>query len=183
MSERRSLQRKRELVASYRERYERAGRNVILFNFQGIDAFPLSRLRAEVKALGGEIVVGKNTLLYRAFEGTPLVDHRDVFIGPTAVLYAYRDVVVVTKKLIEFLKETFEDSYREKLKGGLVSGRYVSPEDVIAISELPSREELISRLLGVLKAPLSNLVSVLTAVPQRLVLTLKALEEKKSKGG
>ncbi|MDQ7038560.1 MAG: 50S ribosomal protein L10 [Aquificota bacterium] len=183
MSERKSLQRKKELVASYRERYDRANRTVILFNFQGIDAFPLSQLRAEIKSLGGEIVVGRNTLFYRAFEDTPLVDHREIFTGPTAALFVYEDVVSVTKKLMEFLKETFQDDYRDRIKGGLVSGKYVSPEDVLAISQLPGREELIAKLLGVLKAPVANLVFTLKAVPQKLVLTLKAIEEQKSQGG
>ncbi len=183
MSERRSLQRKRELVNSYRDRFERAGKTVIFFNFQGIDAFPMSQLRAEIKSLGGEIVVGRNTLFYRSFEGTPLVDHRDIFTGPTAALFAYEDVVSVTKRLIEFLKETFEEEYKERLKGGLLSGRYISPEDVVALSQLPSKEELIAKLLGVLKAPVTNLAFTLKAVPQKLVLTLKAIEEQKSQGG
>lgn len=183
MSERKSLQRKRELVASYKERYERAGKTVFFFNFQGIDAFPMSQMRAQIKEVGGEIVVGKNTLFYRAFDGTPLVDHREIFTGPTAALFAYGDVVTVTKKLIEFLKETFEDEYKERLKGGLLSGMYVSPEDIVALSQLPSREELIAKLLGVLKGPVANLVFTLKAVPQKLVLTLKAIEEQKSQGG
>jgi large subunit ribosomal protein L10 len=183
MSERRSLQRKKELVASYRERYQRANRTVIFFNFQGIDAFPMSQIRAEIKSLGGEILVGKNTLFYRAFEGTPLVDHREIFTGPTAALFAYEDVVTVTKKLVDFLKETFEEEYKERLKGGLLSGRYISPEEVVALSQLPSREELVAKLLGVLKAPLVNLAFTLKALPQKLVLTLKAIEEQKSKGG
>ncbi len=183
MRERKSLQRKKELVSSYRERFERAGKTVLFFNFQGIDAFPLSQLRAEIKSLGGEIVVGKNTLFYRAFEGTPLVDHRDIFTGPTAALFAYEDVVAVIKKLIEFLKETFEEGYKEKLKGGLLSGKYISPEEIVSLSQLPGREELISKLIGVLKSPVFNLVLALKAVPQSLVLTLKAIEEKKSQGG
>jgi large subunit ribosomal protein L10 len=180
---RKSLERKKELVSSYRERLERASNTVLFFNFQGIDAFPLSQLRKEIRSLGGEIVVGRNTLLYRAFEGTPLVDHREIFIGPTAALFAYEDVVGVTKKLIEFLKETFEDEYKEKIKGGLLSGKYVGPGEVVELSQLPSREELVSKLLGVLMAPVANLAMTLKAVPQKLVLALKAIEEQKSKGG
>ncbi len=177
---RRSLLKKKELVASYRERFSRSNGFVIFFNFQGIDALPMSELRAKIRSLEGEIVVGKNTLLYRAFEDTPLVDHREIFIGPTAALFAYGDPVSATKTLIEFLKEIYEKDYKDKIKGGLLNNKYLSKEDVVALAELPSREELIAKLMGVLMAPVTQLTMTLKAVPQKLVLTLKAIEEKKS---
>ncbi len=176
---RKSLIRKQELVSSYKERFQRSQGFVVFFNFQGIDAFPLSQLRAKIRSLGGEIVVGRNTLLYRAFSDTPIVDHREIFIGPTAALFAYEDPVAVTKALVEFLKESFDKEYKEKLKGGLINNRYMGPEDVVALAELPSREELIAKLLGVLKAPITQLAMTLKAVPQKLVLVLKAIEEQK----
>ena len=178
--ERKSLLRKKELVASYKERLKKSNGFVVFFNFQGIDAFPFSQLRAKIKSTSGEIVVGRNTLFYRAFEDTPLVDHRDIFIGPSAALFAYEDPVNTTKTLVEFLKETFEDEYKEKLKGGLINGRFMTPEEVVALAELPSREELVAKLLGVLMAPVTQLAMTLKAVPQKLVLTLKAIEEQKS---
>ena len=178
--ERKSLLRKKELVASYKERFKKSNGFVVFFNFQGIDAFPFSQLRAKIKSTSGEIVVGRNTLFYRAFEDTPLVDHRDIFIGPSAALFAYEDPVNTTKTLVEFLKETFEDEYKEKLKGGLINGRFMTPEEVVAFAELPSREELVAKLLGVLMAPVTQLAMTLKAVPQKLVLTLKAIEEQKS---
>ncbi len=178
--ERKSLQRKKELVSSYRERFERASKTVLFFDFQGIDALPMSQIRKEIKSLGGEIVVGRNKLLYRAFDDTPLVDHRDIFIGPSAALFAYEDVVAVTKRLTDFLKEVFEEDYKDRIKGGLLGGKYVGREEVIQLAELPSREELVSKLLGVLMAPITNLAMTLKAVPQKLVLVLKAVEEQKS---
>lgn len=171
---------KKELVASYREKLRRSGGFVVFFNFQRIDALPLSQLRAKVKATSGEIVVGRNTLLYRAFEDTPLVDHRDVFVGPSAALFAYEDPVRTTKVLVDFLKELLGNEHKERIKGGLLSGKYITPEEVIALAGLPSREELVAKLLGVLMAPVTQLAMTLKAVPQKLVLTLKAIEEKKS---
>jgi len=181
MSEvRKSLLKKQELVASYKEKLEKSQGFVVFFNFQGIDALPFSELRAKVRATKGEIVVGRNTLLYRAFEQTPLVDHRDLFVGPSAALFAYEDVVSTTKTLVEFLKETFDKDYKEKIKGGLLNNKFITPEDVIALAELPSREELIAKLMGVLMAPVTQLAMTLKAVPQKLVMTLKAIEEQKS---
>jgi len=177
---RKSLLKKKELVNSYRQRLHRSGGFVILFNFQGIDALPMSELRAQIRAAAGEVVVGRNTLFYRAFEDTALTDHRELFIGPTAVLFAYEDPVATTKRLVDFLKEVFDKDYREKIKGGLLNGRFLTPEEVIALAELPSREELIAKLMGVLMAPVTQLAMALKAVPQKLVLTLKAIEEQKS---
>ncbi len=178
--ERKSLQRKKELVASYKERYEKSNKFVVFFNFQGIDAFPLSQLRLQIRETNGEIVVGKNTLFFRAFQDTPLVDHREIFVGPTAALFAYEDPVTTTKKLVEFLKETFDKEYKERIKGGLLNGKYISPEEVLSLAELPSREELIAKLMGVLMGPITQLAMTLKAVPQKLVLVLKAIEEQKS---
>ena len=177
--ERKSLERKKELVASYKDRLNRSNGFVLFFNFQGIDAFPLSQLRSKVRSTGGEIVVGRNTLFYRAFEDTPLVDHRDIFVGPTAALFAYEDVVATTKVLVEFLKDTFDKEYKEKIKGGLLSGKYMSPEQAIELAELPSREELIAKLLGVMMGPVTQLAMTLKAVPQKLAMVLKAIEEQK----
>ncbi|RUM28986.1 MAG: 50S ribosomal protein L10 [Aquifex sp.] len=180
---RKTLLKKQELVNSYKEKLQKSNGFVILFNFQGIDAYPLTLLRLDIKDLKGEIVVVKNTLLYRAFSDTVLSDHRELFIGPTAVLFAYEDPVAVTKKLVDFLKETFDKEWESRIKGGLLDYKYISPEQIKELAELPSKEELIAKLLGVLKAPVTQLAMTLKAVPQKLVLVLKAIEEEKSKGG
>jgi LSU ribosomal protein L10P len=67
---RKSWQVKAELISSYKDRLQRA-QLVIFFNYSGIDAYPLTKLRAELKAMDGELVVGKNTLFYRGFYGIP----------------------------------------------------------------------------------------------------------------
>ena len=180
---RKSLLKKQELVRSYKERLEKSKGFVVFFDFQGIDAYPLNLLRLEIKELKGEIVVGKNTLFYRAFSDTVLSDHRDLFVGPTAALFAYEDPVAVVKKLTEALKEHFGEEWDKKLKGGLLNYKYITPEQIKELAQLPSREELIAKLLGVLMAPVTQLVMTLKAVPQKLVLVLKAIEEAKSQGG
>lgn len=180
---RKSLLKKQELVQSYKEKLEKSKGFVVFFDFQGIDAYPLNLLRLDIKELKGEIVVGKNTLFYRAFSDTVLSDHRDLFVGPTAALFAYEDPVAVVKKLKEALKERFGEEWDKKLKGGLLGYKYITPEQIKELAQLPSREELIAKLLGVLMAPVTQLAMTLKAVPQKLVLVLKAIEEAKSQGG
>ena len=177
---RKSLLKKKELVSSYKEKFKKSDGFVLFFNFQGIDALPLSDLRSKIRAVGGEVVVGRNTLLYRAFEDTPLVDHRDLFIGPSAAVFAYEDVVATTKALTDFLKEAFDKEYKEKIKGGLINNRYMTPEDVIALAELPGKDELVAKLMGVLMAPVTQLAITLKAAPQKLAMVLKAIEDQKS---
>ncbi len=177
--ERKSLQEKAQKVKSYKERMERS--NLILFlNFVGIDAQSMTKLRSDVKSAGGEVLVGKNTLFYRAFMDTVISDHREVLVGPTAVVFSYKDPVLTAKTVYEFLKELNKDNPLEKVKGGYMQGRFLKPEDVKALAELPPMEVLIAKLMGTLQAPLINLIMALKAVPQKLVLTLKAIEEKKS---
>lgn len=177
--ERKSWKEKEKKVKGYRERMERS--NLLIFlNFTGIDAGAMSKLRVDIKSSGGEVLVGKNTLFYRAFMDTPLSDHREVLVGPTAIIFSYRDPVLLAKKVYEFAKEINKDNPLEKIKGGYMQGRCLKPADIQSLAELPPMEVLISKLMGTLQAPLINFIMILKAMPQKLVLTLKALEEKKS---
>ncbi|MFN3813791.1 MAG: 50S ribosomal protein L10 [Aquificaceae bacterium] len=155
-------------------------RAILFLNFDGMDANFMSKLRSDIKALDGEILVGKNTLFYRAFMNTAISDHRDVLIGPTALVFAYKDPVLIAKKVYEYTKELNKDNPIEKIKGGLIQGRFLKPVDVQTLAELPPAEVLISKLMGTIQAPLMNFMMVLKGIPQKLVLTLKAIEEKKS---
>ncbi len=177
--ERKSWVKKSELVKGYQERIERASL-VIFMDFTYIDALPMTELRAKIKDAGGEMLVGKNTLFYRAFMSTPMADHREVLVGPTALVFAYSDPVAAAKTLYEFGKELNKDNPLEKIKGAYMQGRFLKPADVQALAELPPKEVLISKLMGVLQAPITNLVLALKSAPQKLALTLKAIEEKKS---
>jgi large subunit ribosomal protein L10 len=177
--ERKSWQEKAQKVKSYKERVERSNLMVFL-NFVSIDAQSMSKLRGDIKSAGGELLVGKNTLLYRAFMDTALSDHREVLVGPTAVVFSYKDPVLTAKTVYEFLKELNKDNPLEKVKGGYMQGRFLRPEDIKSLAELPPMEVLVSKLMGTLQAPLVSLIMALKAMPQKLVLTLKALEEKKT---
>ncbi len=176
---RKSLLRKQEIVNLYREKLSRSNGFIVLFDFSRIDAQPLSELRLRVREAGGEIVVGKNRLMLRAFQDTPLSEKKEIFRGPTAMLFAYKeDVVLPTKELVNFLKDYFQENWEGRIKGGLLEGRFLEQRQIIELSKLPSREELIGKLLFVLKAPIQNLAYVLKAPVQNLALVLKSVSEK-----
>lgn len=177
--ERRSWVQKAELVKNYADRIHRSSL-VIFMDFTHIDAQTLTSLRTKVKEAGGELLIGKNTLFYRAFMNTPMIDHRDVLVGPTALIFAYADPVSVSKIIYEVGKELNKDNPLEKIKGAYMQGRFLKSSEVQVLAELPPKEVLISKLMGTLQAPIVNFVLALKSAPQKLALVLKALQEKKS---
>ncbi len=176
---RRSWEQKGKVIEAYRERIERSNL-VVFFDFTYVDAQAITKLRADIKEAEGEMVVGKNTLFYRAFMDTVIRDHREVLTGPTAFVFAYGDPVKVAKVIFDFSKEIDKDKPLSKIKGAYMQGRFLKPVEVQALAELPPKEVLISKLMGAIQGPIYALVMALKSAPQKLVLTLKAIEEKKS---
>ncbi len=175
---RKTLEQKIQKVNSYKEKINSSSL-VILFNFFEIETAPINDLRSKLKKNGGEFLVGKNTLFYRAFEDTVLHDHKEIFINPTALIFAYNDPVTVAKIVYEKCKELDKEKPERFLKGGLLDGKFLSTKDIVSLASLPPKDVLISKLLGVIQAPVVGLVMALKSVPAKLVLTLKAIEEKK----
>ena len=177
-----NLARKKELIEGYKERLKKANL-VIFFDFTGIDAWPMSQIRMDIRDKGGEMVVGRNTLLFRAFMDTPVADHEDeVFTGPTAAIFSYGDMVELTKYVVDEIIKKYETT---KIKGGYLveHNQFLTPQEVEAIAKLPSREQALAMLIGAIRGPVQKLYSLLRAVPQNLLLTLKVYEEKKKEGG
>ncbi|ACN98161.1 50S ribosomal protein L10 [Sulfurihydrogenibium azorense] len=174
--ERKSIQKKAELVKEIKEKIEKSP-VVILLDFKGIDANSITDFRKQLKKNGAEMKVVKNTLLYRACNGTQLYDKIDIFKEQTAVIFGYEDPVAPAKLLKEFLKGKEE----AKVKGGLVEGVYADPQKIEYLASLPTKEVLVAQLLAVLQAPITNFVRVLNAIPQKAVLVLDAIRKEKEK--
>ncbi len=171
-----SLQRKQQTVNELREKLDRA-KLLVVFDFTGVDANAMADFRKQIRKKDAEIKVVKNSVLYRACNGTELYDKINVFEGPSAVILAYEDIVDAAKSLKEFLKT----SESAKVKAGLLDGKFVTPEEIDAIASLPSREELLAKLFATMQAPIANFVRMLNAVPQKAVMVLNAIKEKKEK--
>ncbi|HEX5773436.1 MAG TPA: 50S ribosomal protein L10, partial [Geomobilimonas sp.] len=98
------------------------------------------------------------------------------YAGPTAIALSYDDPVAAAKVLSKFAKEQTNPF---TLKAGLLSGKAISPADIQALADLPSREVLIAKMLGSMQAPATNFVGVLAAVPGSFVRALDAIRAKK----
>jgi large subunit ribosomal protein L10 len=151
----------------------------ILTDFTGLKVETLTQLRRQVKEAEGELKVAKNTLLKRS-AGTeslmaPLTDQ---FEGPNAVAFGYADPVPLAKLLVKFAQE----KPMFKIKGGVLSGQVLSPQDIEALSKLPPREVILAQLLGAMQAVPTGLVTVLAGVIRNFLNVLVVLKDQKGDG-
>ena len=152
-----------------------AAPHAFLVSFKGITVPQVTELRDKIRESGGRYEVVKNTLALRAVEGKGLEHFKDEFKGPTAVAYINDDPVALAKALTTFRKGTPVIEF----KGGLVDGKPVSPDDLEDIANLPSREELIAKLVFLLQSPITNMVRTLAAIPKGFVVVLDQIAQQK----
>jgi len=164
---------KTELFQEYEQGLASSAHAFVL-DFQGIKVPQVTALREKVRQSGGEYVVVKNTIALRAIDGKELSQLKEYFVGPTAVAYG-NDPVALAKVLTDFAK----DVPVLQFKGGLVEGRAVPAAQIKDIASLPSRDELIAKLLFLMQSPITRFVRVLAALPQSLVIVLDQVRQKK----
>lgn len=170
-------QEKSDLIAEYEEGLA-AAPHAFLLDFKGITVPQVTALRDKVRDSGGHYAVVKNTLALRAIDGKALAELKEHFVGPTAVVYSMQDPVALAKALTDFAK----DVPAVQFKGGLVESRSIAAGQIKDIASLPSREQLIAKLLFLLQSPIARLARVLAAVPQQLVVVLDQISKQKEGG-
>ena len=152
-------------------------RNAILVGFTGLKVTEVTELRRQVRNSRSKYLVVKNTLALRATAGTPLEAMSRFFVGPTAVAYNADNPVALARVLAAFAKTNPNLVF----KGGIVEGRPVEAREIQAIAELPSREELVVRLLSLIQSPIRRLVAVLNGPARGLVGVVAQIADQKSK--
>lgn len=171
-----SRESKESLVESYQGGVATAP-NVFLVKYQGITVPQVTDLRTRVRESGGHYEVVKNRIVLRVIDGSALEGLKEHFEGPTAVAYNEDDPVALAKVLTDFAKEVPAIEF----KAGLVDGQVVEAEEVKQIATLPSREELIAKLLFLLQSPITGFVRVLAALPREFVTVLEQVRQEKEK--
>jgi len=169
-----SRQQKEDLVEKYKQEIAGAT-HAFLLDYKGITVPQVTELRAKIRDTGGQYLVVKNTLALRAIEGGPMEQLKELFDGPVAVAYSQEDAVSLAKALTTMAKTV----PAIQVRGGLVNGQTVAADQVKEIAELPSREELIAKLLFLLQSPITRLARVLAAVPREFVVVLDQIRQKK----
>ena len=166
-----------EKTSAITEMAETVGKasHAFLIDYKGISVPAVTELRRQIRAANAEYVVVKNTLALRAVKDSPLGQLSDHFTGMTAVAYTATDVVGLAKVLHTFGKT----NPNVKVKAALVEGRSVPPAALEQIASMPSRAELVARLLGLMQSPLRRLVIVLSAPHRNVAATLAAVAKQK----
>ena len=149
----------------------------MVVGFKGMTVPKDQELRNQLREAGVSYEVVKNTLARKAAEGTPLEQAADQFKGVTAIALSGQDPVNLSKAIAKFTKAN-PDVF--KFKVGIVEGKVVALKDVEAIASLPSKEELISKVLFLINCQAQRIVTVLSAVPRNLAVVVKQIGEQKS---
>jgi large subunit ribosomal protein L10 len=141
---------------------------VILTTFQGITVVNDTKLRRAVQAAGGKYQVVKNTLAELAGTGTPAEGVLKNLKGTNSIAYTDTDPVALAKALTKVAKEVPSFQF----KSGVVEGRVISIAEIQQLATMPSKDELISKIMFLLNAPAQRIAATLNALPRNLAVTV-----------
>lgn len=165
---------KAAVVAEVREKLG-ASNSVIVTEYRGLTVGALANLRRTLRPLGAEYKVYKNTLVQIAARDGAMSALENMVGGPVAIAFVTGEASAVAKALRDFAKE----NNALKLKGAVVDGKKVDAAGLKALADLPSRDVMLAKFAGLLKAPMSNTAYMLSALPRKAAYGLKALVEQK----
>ncbi len=169
---------KQTAITELKERIAGSG-NLFFTNYAGLTVEEITRLRGELRKDGSTYAVAKNTLFSLA-AGADLAAKLEQFLhGPTAVVFAGNDPVGPAKALKKFS----DDVKAIQVKAAYIEGRVVDSAQVAALAAIPSRDELIAKMVGSIAAPLRGLVTVLSGNQSGLVRALNAIREQREAAG
>lgn len=150
--------------------------NAFVIEFKGITVPQVTELRQKVRETNSTYIVVKNTLALIALKDSAMIELKEHFSGPTAIAYNQGDAVALAKALTKFAKDVPALTF----KGALLDGKVVPASQIDNIASLPSREELVSKLLYVLQSPMRGLAIVLNANIRNLAVVLDQISKSKS---
>ncbi len=170
-----NLEEKQAVVAEIGAQVAQA-QAIVVAEYRGLGVAAMTDLRKQARGSGVYLRVLKNTLARRAVAETPFAGLSDKMVGPLAYGIC-SDPVKVAKVLHDFARSN--DKF--VIKAGALANLVMSAKDVANLAAMPSREELIGKLLGTMQAPIATFVRTLNEVPGRFVRTLAAVRDQKEK--
>ncbi len=151
----------------------------ILADYRGLTVEEITELRRKLDASKVEFRVVKNTITGLVAKELGVEGLHSFLEGPTAIAFGYDDPVAPAKGLSDFIK----DKKKMEIKAAVLEGRVIGLEEVKRLSELPTKEVLLAKVLGSLQAPLVGLASVLQAPMRGCAIALNAVREKREAAG
>ena len=149
--------------------------HALIVGFQGIKVADDERLRRELRQANLSYRVVKNTLAIRASEGTPMAQVKDNFVGATAVALSKDDPVTLAKVLSKWAKESPVFTF----KAGIVEGRAIRVSDIEAIATMPSKEELVSKIMFLINSGAQRLAVATAGVARNLAVVMEQVRAQK----
>jgi len=165
---------KKKIVEDLREIFSKS-KVLIVTDYKGLNVTTINELRRKLREADVEYKVVKNSLLVRASEDTDISLIAESFKGPSAIAISYDDPVAPAKVLTQFAK----DNAKLEIKAGVMDGKVLDLSAINALSELPSQEVLLGKLLSVLNGVPTSLVIALSDIPKKLLNVLNAVKEQK----
>jgi large subunit ribosomal protein L10 len=165
------------VVEDVRGRFEAADA-ALLTEYRGLNVKALADLRRQLRPVGAEYKVYKNTLVRFAARDFGADGLEELLTGPTAVTFVSGDAAAAAKTLRDYARTNAQ----LVIKGGVLGTKVLTAADVVALAELPSRETLLAQLAGAFQAPLVKTAGLLQALPRNLAYGLKALIDQQNSG-
>ena len=156
------IEQKQVVVNEIKEKLEKAA-SVVMVDARGLTVEQDTALRKQLREAGVDYKVYKNTLMKRAFEGTDFAQLDELLDGPSAIAISKEDATAPIRILNDMAKE----AEALEFKGAIVEGTFYDVDGIKTLASIPSREELISKLLGSLQSPITNLARVLNQIAEK----------------
>ena len=173
---------KKQAVVAEIKTWLESAKSVVITSYKGLNVATDTQMRRELREAGVQYKVVKNTMLRLAAKDLGIEGLDSHLEGTTAIAFSTADAVAPAKILVDFMKKNkLEDPGILTIKAGILDKKVLSDKEVKALASLPSKEELIAKLLGSMNAPLSNTVGLLSAIIRNAVGVIDALREKKEK--
>ncbi len=162
---------KQQVVAELKEAFQNA-KSVVLADNLGLTVAEVTKLRRELRQVGAELKVAKNTLIRIAATELGIEGLEPYLHGTTTLAFSYEDEAAGVKKIREFFARERDPKF--KVKAGILEGKVIDAEGVKALADLPSREVLLSQVLGGIQAPLQGVVSAINGLLASFAYALDA---------
>lgn len=153
---------------------------IVLVDYKGINIEQVNELRNRFRTEKVDYLVQKNTLLKIALNELGITELDDYLKGPTAVAVCLEEEVAPARVIAKFIKEVMEEADYPSFKAGYVAGHVFSPKELKALATLPSRDELLGKVLGSMTAPLTGFMAVNQGVIRKFVYAVDALKKKQA---
>jgi large subunit ribosomal protein L10 len=169
---------KTEEIESVRARMQGAT-SIVLIDYKGINIEEVNELRNRMRRANIDYFVSKNTFIRIVLNDMGINDLNPYLEGPTAIAVSKSDEVGAARELSKFVKETMSDKGFPRFKHGYINGALFDAEQLQQLANLPSRDELLSRVLAGFNAPISGFVGVLQGIIRSFACVVQAVADKK----